>query len=57
MSRVLNMTNTTTHATCGGCNGHGTVTVNLKRGRTRDYPCPTCKGTGQVTTTSVFRKL
>jgi DnaJ-class molecular chaperone len=50
------MTNTET-TTCGGCNGRGVVTVNMKRGRTRDFPCPTCKGTGQVPVTSPFRKF
>ena len=44
-------------ATCGGCNGRGTVTVNLKRGKTRDAQCPTCKGSGKVKAGSVYRKF
>jgi DnaJ-class molecular chaperone len=43
-------------ATCGGCNGKKIVTVNMKRGKTRDFPCPTCKGTGEVAANSAFRR-
>lgn len=44
-------------AICGACNGKKIVTVNMKRGKTRDFTCPTCKGTGKVDANSPFRRF